>query len=252
MCQKPFIRGDSVRRLFYVFSAALTAAIVLSSCGSPGNKAEEPVRAAVAVTASEEPAIAEQTEAAGEPVIRQEDKTALKSFKGWEKTPKGWRYYDRNGEILTDEWLEDEEHQWYYFDSDGYMLHDTVTPDGFWVGSDGKLEDKEPEDKEPEGREPDNNKPEKQAETALDRPFYGIWCDATKDYDEAYRFSEKTAGWGFAAEVFLTADWDNLNPERWYAVTAGVYYSNEEAEAVLPAVKQYYPDAYVKYSGHRR
>lgn len=25
----------------------------------------------------------------------------------------------------------------YYFGSDGYMLHDTVTPDGYTVGSDG-------------------------------------------------------------------------------------------------------------------
>lgn len=55
-----------MRRLFYVFSAALTAAIVLSSCGSPGNKAEEPVRAVVVETAA---AAAEtvETAAAAEP-----------------------------------------------------------------------------------------------------------------------------------------------------------------------------------------
>lgn len=85
-----------------------------------------------------------------------------------------------------------------------------------------------------------------------DRPFYGIWCDASKNYDDAYRFSRKVVTWGFPAEVYVTSDWDNLNPEKWYAVTAGIYDSKEEAESMLSVVKAYYPDAYVKYSGNRR
>lgn len=28
-------------------------------------------------------------------------------------------------------------YEWYYFGQDGYMLHDTITPDGYQVGSDG-------------------------------------------------------------------------------------------------------------------
>ena len=213
-----------------IITAVLVSAVSFSSCGSTETKPEEPVKAA----------------AAEEPVVRQADNISGKFFTGWENTPKGWRYFDRNGEQLKDAWLEDGKMQWYYFDHDGYMLHDTVTPDGYYVGPDGKMEDPALDDSSAAAAET------AAAETAAYRPFYGIWCDASKDYDEACRFCKKTAGWGFPAEVFVTTDWDNLNPEKWYAVTAGVYYNKAEAESVLPAVKQLYPDAYVKYSGNHR
>ena len=59
--------------------------------------------------------------------------------KGWSSSPKGWKYYDENGNMLTNEWLEDGTDHWFYFGADGFMLHDTVTPDGFYVGSDGEM-----------------------------------------------------------------------------------------------------------------
>ena len=44
-------------------------------------------------------------------------------------------------------------------------------------------------------------------------------------------------------------NWSNLNNEEWYVVTAGKYSSENEAKNQLSAVKEKYPDAYVKYSG---
>ncbi len=80
-------------------------------------------------------------------------------------------------------------------------------------------------------------------------PFYGIWCQATKDYNEAAGYASQMRAYGYEAEVYTTSQWTNLNPEKWYAVTAGVYYSEQPANNVLPGVRQIYPDAYVKYTG---
>ena len=80
--------------------------------------------------------------------------------------------------------------------------------------------------------------------------FYGIWCQADKSRSEAEKYAQQLRNAGFSlAKVFLTTDWSNLNPEPWYVVTAGIYSTQAEAEAVLNRVKQNYPDAYVKYSG---
>lgn len=80
-------------------------------------------------------------------------------------------------------------------------------------------------------------------------PFYGIWCQGTKDADEAEKYADRLRELGFAAQVFVTTDWSNLNKERWYVVTAGVYTTESDAKANLSSVQAHYKDAYVKYSG---
>ncbi len=80
-------------------------------------------------------------------------------------------------------------------------------------------------------------------------PFYGIWCGANQDLDDAQFFADQVRSHGLAAQVFLTTDWTNLNTSPWYVVTAGVFGSEAEANAALSSVRNYYPDAYVKYSG---
>ncbi len=80
-------------------------------------------------------------------------------------------------------------------------------------------------------------------------PFYGVWCAASKDYNEAQSSADAIQQKGFPAQVFVTTDWSNLNSEEWYVVTAGVYTTKEEAKAVLPGVQSVCPGAYVKYSG---
>ena len=80
-------------------------------------------------------------------------------------------------------------------------------------------------------------------------PFYGIWCHASKKRKEAEKGARSLRNEGFDAEVFVTTDWSNLNKEKWYVVSAGVYSTRERAKADLDSVKDVYPDAYIKYSG---
>jgi uncharacterized protein YjdB len=80
-------------------------------------------------------------------------------------------------------------------------------------------------------------------------PFYGIWCTATKNYSNAKKAAYNLQNKGFDAEVILTTDWSNLNTERWYVVTAGIYSTRSNANAALSSVRTIYPDAYVKFTG---
>lgn len=84
----------------------------------------------------------------------------------------------------------------------------------------------------------------------LNTPFYGIWCYGVKDASQADSYAEKVSAKGFDGRVFVSSDWDNLNPEKWYVITAGVYDTEQEAKDALKEVKAAgYTDAYVKYSG---
>lgn len=79
--------------------------------------------------------------------------------------------------------------------------------------------------------------------------FYGVWCFADLDKNRAEAFAEEMRAKGFYAQVIYTPDWENLNPDPYYCVTADYYLSEEEAQAALEKVKMYYPDAYIKFSG---
>jgi tetratricopeptide (TPR) repeat protein len=80
--------------------------------------------------------------------------------------------------------------------------------------------------------------------------FYGIWCYASKDYSDAQINADTLIKYGFDAQVILTTDWDNLNAEKWYVVTAGMYSTEEDAKEDLPSVQTVCKTAYVKYSGN--
>ena len=81
-------------------------------------------------------------------------------------------------------------------------------------------------------------------------PFYGIWCGAAKTEAEAQKQAKKIRENGFDAQVFVTTDWSNLNTEKWYVITAGIYGTKEAASAVLQDVQRVCSDAYIKYSGN--
>lgn len=83
-------------------------------------------------------------------------------------------------------------------------------------------------------------------------PFYGIWCGASKSEADMQAMADTLIQHGFDAHVLVTTDWDNLNPEMWYVVTAGLYASEDTANAALSSVRSLYPDAYVKYSGNHK
>ena len=81
-------------------------------------------------------------------------------------------------------------------------------------------------------------------------PFYGIWCYGVKSESDAQKGVEELQSKGLDGDIFVTTDWSNLNSEKWYVVTAGVYYSEEDAKDALPDVKNAgYSGAYVQYTG---
>lgn len=73
----------------------------------------------------------------------------------WQQEGSNWKYLKDNGSFATTEWVQDNA-KWYYFNeqsimltnqwingqcyvgADGAMLTNTVTPDGYAVGADGK------------------------------------------------------------------------------------------------------------------
>ena len=63
----------------------------------------------------------------------------LTAFAGsWGKNDTGWFYLKDNGQYATNEW-DTINGKYYYFDGNGYMLSDTITPDGYTVNADGSL-----------------------------------------------------------------------------------------------------------------
>ena len=51
----------------------------------------------------------------------------------WKMIGDKWYYFDNKGHMLSNQWVGD-----YYVGRDGYMLKNTITPDNYVVGSDGK------------------------------------------------------------------------------------------------------------------
>ncbi len=81
-------------------------------------------------------------------------------------------------------------------------------------------------------------------------PFYGIWLTASKDRSDCEAEVEELQDFGYDADVYETTDWDNLNSEHWYVVSAGEYSSKKSAQSVLSDLKDDgYTDGYVKYTG---
>lgn len=49
-----------------------------------------------------------------------------------------WFYCNEDGHLLKSKWLHNpSDGKWYYLGNDFAMIHDTTTPDGYQVGSDG-------------------------------------------------------------------------------------------------------------------
>lgn len=64
---------------------------------------------------------------------------SITSFGGeWKQDSMGWWYQNDDGSYTVNQWQEIDGKQ-YYFNETGYMLTNTVTPDGKQVGSDGTV-----------------------------------------------------------------------------------------------------------------
>lgn len=86
------------------------------------------------------------------------------------------------------------------------------------------------------------------------KPFWGVWCGAFKDKTNADKYAwEIIHNTEIGAIVLVSTDWENLNSDRYYVVTAGTYSTEAAAEKALKQVKSAgYSNAYVKYSGSPR
>ena len=83
-------------------------------------------------------------------------------------------------------------------------------------------------------------------------PFYGVWCFGSKSEDEAVEFANQMQKKGFNANVLATTDWENLNSELYYVVTADFCKTEDDANQLLKEVQDAgYSDAYVKYTGNK-
>ncbi len=87
-------------------------------------------------------------------------------------------------------------------------------------------------------------------ESEQNTPFYGVWCFGSKDENDAIEFTDTLSSSDITGFVFVSTDWSNLNKERFYVVSAGVYSTEEEANDALKLVQaKGYSNAYVKFSG---
>lgn len=87
-------------------------------------------------------------------------------------------------------------------------------------------------------------------EYSYDESFYGIWCYASKDYNEVLREGDQLEqNCGISSAIVVSSDWKNLNSETWYCLSAGRYESEESAKEYIDNIQEYYPDAYIKYTG---
>lgn len=105
--------------------AAVSAAVVLVGAGA-GIAAAVHMRSASETTQVSEmnPSVEEET-------------TVENVVTGWQQDDHGWKYFDENGNPQAEGWFTDEDGSQYYFGADGYMLADTVTPDGYFVNESG-------------------------------------------------------------------------------------------------------------------
>lgn len=55
----------------------------------------------------------------------------------WKHDNAGWWYQNDDGSCQQNKWFQDTDGKYYYFNTSGYMLTDTTTPDGYQVGADG-------------------------------------------------------------------------------------------------------------------
>lgn len=64
------------------------------------------------------------------------DNTGVRVKNEWKQAWDNWYYFGEDGKSKQNTWAEIDG-KWYYFDNFSRMLHDTTTPDGHTVGSDG-------------------------------------------------------------------------------------------------------------------
>lgn len=87
----------------------------------------------------------------------------------------------------------------------------------------------------------------------LSEGFFGVWTASSKDYNDAVDSARVLCDEGFDARVYYSPEWENLNNEPYYCVTAGTFMHKNEADNALDSLKEKgYSGAYVKHTGYRK
>ena len=55
----------------------------------------------------------------------------------WQQDSTGWKVQADDGTYLMNQWYQNTDGKWYYIGADGYMMVNTVTPDGYQVDNNG-------------------------------------------------------------------------------------------------------------------
>ena len=87
----------------------------------------------------------------------------------------------------------------------------------------------------------------------LSEGFFGVWTASSKDYNDAVDSARALCDEGFDARVYYSPEWENLNKDPYYCVTAGTFMHKNEADNELDSLKEKgYSGAYVKHTGYRK
>lgn len=121
----------------------------------------------------------------------------------WQKSGDDWFYLDENGNMTKNAWVDGGN---YYVDGNGAMMRNTVTPDGYYVGVNGKWI---PDQKQAEGYTPPESITVGMQNALKTANSYMKWAKFSKkrlkDQLEFEGFSKDEAN--YAAET-IQVDWN--------------------------------------------
>ncbi|MEG1293095.1 MAG: polysaccharide deacetylase family protein [Clostridium sp.] len=143
----------------------------------------------------------------------------LSAYAGnWKYDGIDWKFYNNDGTFRASEWFQDEDGCWYYLDSEGKMMIDMVTPDGYTVGKDGSWIQKIPQVKRYVHIIPDdtcNHRAGKIGEpifqVATDQPLVALSFDSGSDTGYTDQILEILDKYDIRSTFFVTKDWMNAH-----------------------------------------
>ncbi len=110
----------------------------------------------------------------------------------WKEDEKGWRVLRADGTWLANEWYQaPDSGLWYYIGADGYMMTNSLTPDGYYVGADGVWAEEQPAaQQEQSQQEQQQEQPKKSLGIDMVFQYIGPYYSENSDEDIIPEFKE--------------------------------------------------------------
>lgn len=138
----------------------------------------------------------------------------------WRFDGANWKYFDSDKDFRFSEWFLDEDGCWYYLDSNGNLLTDAVTPDGYTVGKDGAWIVKIPQVQRYTRVIPDetcNNYAGKKGEPIFQvdtaKPLVALSFDSGSSFAYTDRILDTLKKYNLRSTFFLTKEWMDSHKE---------------------------------------